>query len=128
MDRPLLGQVILVIEDEVLIALNIQDALEDAGATVVTTRTLAAALVAVEDRSLSAAIVDHALGDGDSSEICKRLKERDVPYVTYSGFTQLHGECAEAEHVNKPASPAVLVATLAGLLASRPSDQNGANQ
>lgn len=127
MDRPLLGRVILVIEDEVLIALNVQDAFEDAGATVVVTRTLAAALVAVEDHSLSAAIVDHALGDGDSSEICKRLKERDVPFITYSGFTHLAGACAEAEHVNKPASPSVLVATLTGLLAGRPSEQNRAS-
>ena len=122
MERPLIGHVILIVEDEVLIALNVQQALEDAGATVIVTRTLAASLVAVEDPSLSAAIVDHALGDGDSSEICERLKQRNVPFVTYSGFTQLGGPCAEAEHVNKPASPAVLVATLTGLLAgSRPT-------
>ena len=122
MERPLIGHVILIVEDEVLIALNVQQALEDAGATVIVTRTLAASLVAVEDPSLSAAIVDHALGDGDSSEICERLKQRNVPFVTYSGFTQLEGPCAEAEHVNKPASPAVLVSTLTGLLVgSRPT-------
>ena len=97
MERPLTGRVILVIEDEPLIALDIQDAFEDAGATVVVARTLAAALVAVEDNSLSAAIVDHALGDGDSSEICQRLKERNVPFVTYSGFAHLEGACAEAD-------------------------------
>ena len=120
MERPLTGRVILIIEDEPLVALDVQQALEDAGATVVVTRTLAAALVAVEDNSISAAIVDHALGDGDSSEVCERLKERNVPFVTYSGFAHLKGACADAKHVNKPASPAVLVATITGLLTSRP--------
>lgn len=120
MQGPLAGRVILVVEDEPLIALDIQQAFQDAGASTMSARTLAAALLAVEDRSLSAAIVDHALGDGDSSEICERLKERDVPFVTYSGFANLDGACAEAEHVSKPASPSVLVATVKGLLAGRP--------
>jgi DNA-binding response OmpR family regulator len=114
------GLVILVIEDEPLVALDVQQAFEDAGATVVVARTLAAALLAVEDSSVSAAIVDHALGDGDSSEICERLKERSVPFIIYSGFAHLDGACADAKHVNKPASPSVLVATVTGLLASRP--------
>ena len=121
MQRPLTGRVILVIEDEPLIAIDIQDAFEDAGAMVVVARTLAAALVEVEDNSISAAIVDHALGDGDSSEICARLKERNVPFVTYSGFAHLEGACAGADHVNKPASPSVLVATVTGLLARGPT-------
>ena len=120
MERPLVGRVILIIEDEPLIALDIQQAFEAAGAKTMSVRTLGAALLAVEGPDLSAAIVDHALGDGDSSELCQRLKERDVPFVTYSGFAHLHGACAEADHVNKPASPAVLVATVIGLLASRP--------
>ena len=114
------GLVILVIEDEPLVALDVQQAFEDAGATVVVARTLAASLLAVEDNSVSAAIVDHALGDGDSSEICERLKERSVPFIIYSGFAHLDGACADAKHVNKPASPSVLVATVTGLLASRP--------
>lgn len=112
--------VILVIEDEPLVALDVQQAFEDAGATVVVARTLAAALLAVEDSSVSAAIVDHALGDGDSSEICERLKQRSVPFIIYSGFAHLDGACADANHVNKPASPSVLVATVTGLLASCP--------
>ena len=120
MQRPLVGRVILVIEDEPLIALDIQQAFEDAGAKTVSARTISAALLAIEAPGLSAAIVDHALGDGDSSELCQRLKERKVPFVTYSGFAHLEGACAGAQHVNKPASPAVLVATVTGLLARRP--------
>jgi DNA-binding response OmpR family regulator len=120
MERPLIGRFILVIEDEPLIALDIQQAFEDAGAKVVVTRTLATSLVAVEDNSICAAIVDHTLGDADSSEICEGLNERNVPFVTYSGFAHVDGACSEGAHVNKPASPSVLVATITGLLANRP--------
>ena len=120
MERPLAGRVILIIEDEPLIALNISDAFQDEGAKAITARTLAAALVAIEDPAISAAIVDHALGDGDSSELCGRLKERNIPFVMYSGYANVAGACAEAVHVNKPATPRVLVTTVKGLLAGRP--------
>ena len=127
MDRPLAGRVILIIEDEPLIALSISETFKEEGAQTIIARALATALVAVEEPSLSAAIVDHALGDGDSSELCQRLKERDVPFVTYSGYAQLGGVCAEGVHVNKPATPRLLVTTITALLASRPRDQNGAS-
>jgi len=117
MGRPLAGHVILIIEDEALIALDIQRAFEDAGAKTILVRSLTAALLAVEEPALSAAIVDHALGDGDSSELCRRLKEREVPFVTYSGFAHFHGACADVDHVEKPSSPSVLVTTVTGLLA-----------
>ena len=120
MDRPLVGRVILIVEDEPLIALDIKDAFEDAGAMAIIARTLTAALVEVEEPSLSAAIVDHALGDGNSAELCGRLTTRNVPFVTYSGFNQLGATCNAGTHVNKPASSSVLVATVVGLLASRP--------
>ena len=64
-----------------------------------TARSLRDALVAVEDGALSAAILDHALGDGDSSQFCERLKERNIPYVLYSGFSHLDGACGDAVHV-----------------------------
>lgn len=116
----LAGRVILIIEDHPIIALDIQMAFEEQGATAISALTLAAALLAVEEPNLSAAIVDHALGDGDSSEICERLTERDIPFVTYSGFNNLEGACASGENVNKPASPTVLVTSVRGLLADRP--------
>jgi DNA-binding response OmpR family regulator len=119
MQRPLAGRVILVIEDEPLIAIDIKQTFEDAGARVIMASTIAAALVAVEEPGLSAAIVDHALGDGDSSEICDRMRERKVPFVTYSGFADLAGDGAHAV-ITKPTTPSVLLATIEGLLVGRP--------
>ena len=120
MERPLAGRMILIVEDEPLIGLEIKDALEDAGAMAIIARTLTAAIVEVEAPGLAAAIVDRALGDDDSSELCERLTARNVPFVTYSGFSQIDGACSAGTHLNKPASSSVLVATVVGLLAGRP--------
>jgi DNA-binding response OmpR family regulator len=119
MEASLTGRLILSAEDEPLIAFDIKQGFEDAGARVIMARTLTEGLRAVEDRALSAAILDHALSDGDTSEICERMKERNIPFVTYSGYDDLVGICREGVHVNKPASMSLLVATVRGLLAER---------
>jgi DNA-binding response OmpR family regulator len=114
------GSSILVVEDEPLIAMNIGQALEDAGALVTTTTTVRHALILVEHDGLSAAIMDHALGDGDSAQLCARLKARGIPYVSYSGFAAVTGANADAPHVTKPASMDVLMGALASLLVGKP--------
>jgi DNA-binding response OmpR family regulator len=110
------GRLILIAEDEPLIALEIQQGFEDEGARVAMARTLTEALAAVEDPALSAAILDHGLGGGDSQKVCERMKERNIPFVTFSGYDHLVGACREGVHVKKPASISVLVATVRGLL------------
>lgn len=119
MTGPLAGRVVLIIEDEILIAFDLEATLQEHGATTVTVRTVAEALPAVESPDICAAIVDHALGDGDSSELCRRLTERNVPYITYTGNPQLTGPCSSAERLEKPASPDVLLAAFQKLLEGR---------
>lgn len=114
MNGPLTGRLVLIAEDEPLIALDITLAFEDEGARVTMARTLNEALLAVEDRALSIAILDHALSDGDSLRVYARLKERNIPFVTYSGYDDLG--CVGGVHVKKPASMSVLVTTVRNLL------------
>jgi DNA-binding response OmpR family regulator len=66
----------LIDEDEPLIAPDITLAFEDEGAWVVRSRTLNEALLEADDCALSAAILDPASSDGDSSEVYACLKER----------------------------------------------------
>ena len=114
MEASLKGRLILVAEDEPIIALDIMQAFENAGARVIGARTLNEALLGVEDPALSAAILDHALSDGDNPEICRRMTERNIPFVTYSGYDHLG--CRGGIHVKKPASMSVLVTTVRNLL------------
>ena len=67
------GRSILVVEDEMLIGMDIRTALETAGAFVTSTTTVRHALILVEHDGLAGAIMDHALADGDSTELCTRI-------------------------------------------------------
>jgi DNA-binding NtrC family response regulator len=121
MDHPALrGCSILVVEDEPLIALDIVTALELAGAHATTTTTVRHALILVEHDGLSAAIMDHALSDGDSTQLCVRLKARGIPYVGYSGFGPVEGASENSLYISKPAKMDVLMSAVEGLLAGRP--------
>jgi CheY-like chemotaxis protein len=121
MEHPALrGRSILVIEDEPIIGMDIRQALEQAGATVTQTTTVRHALILVEHDGLSGAIMDHALADGDSTVLCIRLKQRGIPYVSYSGFDPVKGADPDSPWVGKPASMDTLLSTLAGLLVGRP--------
>lgn len=65
------GRSILVVEDEMLIGMDIRAALEEAGAYVTATTTVRHALILVEHDGLAAAIMDHALADGDSTSFVR---------------------------------------------------------
>ena len=116
MPNKLAGRSILIVEDEPFIAMEITQAFQDAGAAVTTTNTLKQALILVEHDGLAAAILDHALDDGDSTRLCQRLKERDIPFVIYTGYDQVDGVCAHGPLISKPASVDALIATVEGLL------------
>ena len=119
MARPSLeGRSILVVEDEPFIVLDITQQFEVTGAALTTTNTLKHALILVEHDGLAGAILDHALPDGDSSELCARLKARGIPFMIYSGFNTVSGACAGALHIAKPAPDGALVAAMEGLIMS----------
>jgi DNA-binding response OmpR family regulator len=118
MSRTLTGCLILVVEDEPLVALDIADGFKAAGAEVIMARSLAVAMAQADLPRLTAAVIDHSLHNGTTtSDVCAKLKERNIPFVVYSGFSKLEGACAEGELVQKPASPQMLVTTLQGVLA-----------
>jgi DNA-binding response OmpR family regulator len=86
----------------------------------VTVHSLANALIAVEDEVPSAVILDHALSDGESSQLRECLKDRNIPYVVHSGYPGEHdGAADKAICVSKPASPQHLVSKVEGLLRGR---------
>ena len=117
MKRPSLdGRSILIVEDEPLIVMDITQEFEATGAALTTTNTLHHAMILVEHDGLSGAILDHSLGDDNSSLLCARLTERGIPYLIYSGHAKVEGPCAGALHVNKPAARGELLAAMESLL------------
>lgn len=116
----LAGSVVLVVEDEPIVALDIVDAFESEGAIVVSVGALGSALKAADEFDLCGAVVDHGLQDGDSSELCRVLKDRNVPFILYSGFAELKGDYADVPHLQKPVASSLLVTTMKGIMKGRP--------
>jgi len=94
--RPL----VLVVEDEAIIALNIHDELQDAGYRVAGPfTTCLAALEWLEIATPDAAILDAVLKDGPCREIALALSCRKVPFLIYSGHCEDHPMLGEFHHV-----------------------------
>lgn len=111
----LAGRSILILEDEPLIAFDIEQAFETAGASIVAARTVVQAMSEIEKQQFAGAVVDFALADGDASAFCTRLHEQNVPFLVHSGLSGSHHPCAGAV-IGKPARPENIVEVMASLL------------
>ena len=82
---PLAGKSILVIEDELLIAMGVEYSLKEAGAASVTiASSVAQAQTALLKGSYDAAVVDFHLSDG-GSVLIDTLSRREIPVVVTTG-------------------------------------------
>lgn len=108
MDR-LDGQIILLVEDEAFILADIQQELEKVGARVLPASTVQEALALLVSEPITASILDFKLHGGTADDLCHELTERKIPFVIYSGYTDVEGECNKWEIVSKPADPRELV-------------------
>ena len=108
MDR-LDDQVILLVEDEPFILADIQQELERAGAHVVPATTVQEALALLDSEPVTASILDFKLQGGTADDLCHQLTQRKIPFVIYSGYTNVEGECSKWDIVSKPADPRELV-------------------
>jgi DNA-binding response OmpR family regulator len=130
MFRPhLQGSSILVVEDEPLIVMDISMAFEHTGAHLTTTNTVKHAKLLVEHDGLSAAILDHALSDGECTNLCARLLERNIPFLMYSGGEKsTEGPCKDAPHIAKPSTHAELLDAMEALMRDHYRRPTGTSQ
>lgn len=124
---PLVGRLILLLEDEPLIGADVADTLEDAGARVLgPLRSAPDALAAIEAAHggtsaekgpIDAAVLDVNLGDHDGEPVALRLRELGVPFVLHTGEV-ISGDAPIARFgapvVLKPSRGHRLVAALLG--------------
>src|SRR5208282_2961430 len=83
----LTGKRLLVVEDEVLVAMDIVAALEGAGAEVVgSPATAKDALNIINDTSLDAALLDANLRGDPVTEIASALAALNVPFLFVTGY------------------------------------------
>jgi DNA-binding NtrC family response regulator len=122
----LTGRTILVLEDEPLIALEIEQSLKAIGARVITTRQLSDSLKLADDPDLAAAVVDYKIGDGDSAKLCWLLKERGIPFLFYSGYDFVSRQWPDVPVIPKPTIGGKLATAVASLVSSTASSRQDA--
>jgi CheY-like chemotaxis protein len=100
-------KLVLLVEDEPLIAYDVEHHLRKAGARVITAGYLDAALFMTEHPDLAGAVVDLRLGKHDAIPICRRLAHRNIPFVVYTGYPAdtVRCEWPTTPVIQKPATP-----------------------
>jgi len=107
------GCVMLVTEDEPLIAAELVDALEAAGAHVHSARRTSRALKLIDDHTFHGAVID-----GQADALCKRLEDRNIPYVIYSGLSRKPRSCERGLFIPKPIPTEQLVEVVTQIAAA----------
>jgi DNA-binding NtrC family response regulator len=80
------GEHVLVAEDECVIALDLTDMLESAGATVIgPAATVREALRLAMSEAVDRALLDFNLADGEVTPVLELLAAKGVPMVIYTG-------------------------------------------
>ncbi len=84
---PLAGRRILVVEDEILIAMEIEGALKRLGCVIIgPVGKLESALQIARDETIDAAILDVNIRGGRTYPVAKVLLARDIPFILASGY------------------------------------------
>ena len=80
-----MAKTVLVVDDEALIALDIQTQLEDFGHRASVANTHQTAVELLQQQKFDVAIVDWHLRDEISAPLIKLLEQRQIPFVLCSG-------------------------------------------
>ena len=108
---------ILVVEDEALIAFEIEEIIKDAGGVVAGPfATVDEALRLIENENISAAILDMQLWEDTSLSIARRLADKNIPFLFYTAHSDKINLWVAGEIVKKPATSVTLVSALARLI------------
>jgi DNA-binding NtrC family response regulator len=116
---------ILIVEDETVIAIDLEDTFREAGAVAVERcRTVLTASAAIRDRTPTIAVLDIRLGRDTTESLIDLLVDGDIPFIFYSGQklpSSILEKLPDAILVPKPGRNAHLVRMLAALLEGRRS-------
>jgi DNA-binding response OmpR family regulator len=101
------GRRVLVVEDEILVALDYCQNLAEAGAEVIGPfQTVHDALNCVRKSHIDAAVLDYALTDRNSDMLQSVLESREIPFVVVTAYPRILVRRSDSQQVlPKPISP-----------------------
>lgn len=109
---------ILIVEDEMFLALILEDVLEEAGFCVLKAARLPAALAFAESAEIDAAILDINLSGTEVFPAAEALRRRGIPFLFTSGYGEkgLPPDYKDSPMMQKPYGVVRLQQALATLL------------
>lgn len=114
---------VLLVEDETIIAMTLEDDLRDAGYEVAGPfSTCADALGWLKSHTPDSAVLDTMLKDGTCKDLALQLNDRGIPFVIYSGHPEdknTLSEFMDAIWIGKPAPHRRIIEALAKVLSGR---------
>ena len=123
-NNPLSGVTVLIVEDDLLLAIALEDTLVGMGAVVLEVcHTLDQAMAWADADDFAVAVLDFSLGPNSVAPLARRLARRSVPFIFHTGMSRSEPSLMEWRDfpiVEKPASPHTLVAAIKSVLASGP--------
>jgi CheY-like chemotaxis protein len=112
----------LVVEDDAIIAMLMEEMLQDMGYDVAAMADrLQHAEELARESSIDFALLDINLAGEESYSVAEILRERRIPFTFMSGYgpAALVGQWATSPIVSKPISPTLLAETLKQILAAK---------
>ncbi|MBL8771608.1 MAG: PAS domain-containing protein [Phenylobacterium sp.] len=112
------GARVLIVEDAVLLALELETGLSEAGAEVVGPAYELEEAMALLDRQIDAAVLDANLNGRSVTPVAEVLRQRGVPFVFATGYGEVGGAPGgfEAPVIRKPYDVTQVAAAVAELL------------
>ncbi|MFM9849539.1 MAG: response regulator [Hyphomicrobiaceae bacterium] len=123
MGNPTDSRRILIVEDEPLIAMLVQEWLEELNCTTIGPATsVGGALELIAGVALDGAVLDVSLGKEESFPIADELRKRDVPFVFATGYgvDGLESRFAGALVLSKPFEYELFCDVVGKMLVGRP--------
>ena len=115
------GARVLIVEDAVLLALELETGLSEAGATVVGPAYELEEALALLDQPIDAAVLDANLNGHSVTPVAELLHQRGIPFVFATGYGETGGAPGDfqAPVIRKPYDVTQVAAAVAELLAAR---------
>jgi len=112
------GRAILVVEEQPLVALQLEEQFHRVGARVLGAGKLNEALHLAEHPALAAAVVNVRVGSDTTKRVCSRLEQLGVPFIIHTRYdaAEVLQTWPDAPVVRKPASGKAVVNAVAGLI------------
>ena len=111
------GMRIIIVEDAILLAMELEAGLADAGAEVLGSAALVEEAMGLVDLPIDAAVLDCNLNGASVQPVAEALKARGVPFIFATGYGENRGapEGFDAPVIRKPYDVAQIAAALAEL-------------